>query len=90
MEVAVEETVGEARAPDLICPLRLLRIAMLFAKAEKAHPSQILPVFLSSHSEKERTHTIFLETWLSRLLEVVCGASVGIVEDAASWAVTVG
>ena len=27
---------------------------------------------------------IFLETWISRLLEVVCGASVGIMEDAAS------
>ena len=28
---------------------------------------------------------MFLETWLSRILEVVCGASVVIMEDAASW-----
>ena len=90
MSVAVEETVGENCAPNLICPLRLLRLAVLFAKAKKAHPSQILSVFLSSHSEQGRTHTMFLETWLSQLLEVVCGASVGIMEDAASRAVTGG
>ena len=38
MEVGVEETLGETRAPDLICPLRLLRPAVLFAKSKKAHP----------------------------------------------------
>ena len=63
---------------------------MLFAKAEKAHLSQILPVFLSSPSEQERTHAMFLGTWISRILEVVCGASVGTMGDAASQDVTGG
>ena len=88
--MAVEETVGENCAPNLICPLRLLRLAVLFAKAKKAHPSQILSVFLSSHSEQGRTHTMFLETWLSQLLEVVCGASVVTMGYAASRYVTGG
>ena len=90
MKVAVKEIVGETSAPNLICLLRLWRLAVLFFKAEKAHFSQILPVFMSSHSEQERTHVMFLETWLSRLLEEVYGASVGIMEYAASWSVTGG
>ena len=84
MLVAVKKKVGETCAPNLICPLVLWRLVVLFAKSKKAHPLNILTVFLSSK------YVMFLETCLSRLLKVVCGASVGIVEDAAFWAVTVG
>ena len=38
MEVAVEVTLGGTRAPVLTCPLGLWRLAVSFAKAEKAHP----------------------------------------------------
>ena len=84
MSVAVEKTVGETCAPNIICPLVLWRLVVLSAKAEKAHPSQILPVFLSSK------YVMFLETCLSQLLKVVCGASSGIMEDAASRDLTGG
>ena len=90
MLVAVKKKVGETCAPNLICPLVLWRLVVLFAKSKKAHPLNILTVFLSSHSKQERTHVMFLEMWLSRILKAVCGASVGIVEDAASWDVTGG
>ena len=87
MSVAVEATVGETCAPGLTCRIGLWRLDVLFSKAEKAHLSQILPVFLYSHSEQEITHVMFLEKFLSRLLGAVCGASVGSMEDAASRAV---